>query len=82
MGQVLISDLDDETIAAYQQAAWRNERSLDAELREALRTFRPMTDEKREVARARLAEIRAMTPNMPQTPSEILVREDRDGFRD
>lgn len=81
MGQVLIRNLDDATVAAYKEAAERNGRSLEAELRQVLKTFKPMTAEQREAVKARLAEIRAMTPNVPQTPSEVLVREDRDGFR-
>ena len=81
MGQVLIRNLDDETIAAYRQAAGRNDRSLEAELREALRLTRPRTDNEVAAMRARAAEIRAMTPDVIQTPAEILVREDRDGFR-
>ncbi len=82
MGQVLIRNLDDDVIAAYREAAERNARSLEAELREVLRSRRPMTAREIEAARERLATIRAMTPNVPQTPSEVLVREDRDGFRD
>lgn len=82
MGQVLIRNLDDEVIEAYREAAVRNARSLEAELREVLRARRPMTAKEVEGARARLAAIRAMTPDVPQTPSEVLVREDRDGFRE
>jgi plasmid stability protein len=81
MGQVLIRNLDDETIAAYREAAVRHDRSLEAELREVLRQFRPVTAERREQAQVRMADIRAMTPSVPQTPSEMLVREDRDGYR-
>jgi plasmid stability protein len=59
----------------------RHDRSLEAELREVLRQFRPVTAERREQAQVRMADIRAMTPSVPQTPSEMLVREDRDGYR-
>lgn len=84
MGQVLIRNLDDELIAAYRDAAKRNQRSLEAELRQLLRTFKPRNQQDIELSRQRLAEIRAMTPNVPQTPSEVLVRQMRDtnGFRD
>lgn len=82
MGQVLIRNLDDETIAAYRESAARHDRSLEAELREVLRRFRPVTAERRQAAQERMAAIRAMTPQVPQTPSEVLVREDRDGSRD
>lgn len=82
MGQVLIRNLDDEVIAAYREAAKRNRRSLEAELRAKLESVPPRTAAQIEEARARMAAIRAMTPPVPQTPAEQLVREDRDGFRD
>jgi plasmid stability protein len=81
MGQVLIRNLDEETIAAYRESAARHDRSLEAELRDVLRRFRPVTAARRREAQDRMAGIRAMTPDVPQTPSEMLVREDRDGFR-
>ncbi|CAA9516408.1 MAG: hypothetical protein AVDCRST_MAG39-2487 [uncultured Sphingomonadaceae bacterium] len=79
MGQALIRNLDDELLADFRWAAEQNRRSLEAELREALRRARPMTPERREAALARFAAIRAMTPDVMQTPSEALVREMRDG---
>lgn len=84
MGQILIRNLDDEVIAAYREAAVRNHRSLEAELREALSRSKPRTKRDIDAIMRRFAEIRAMTPNVPQTPSEVLVREMRDtnGFRD
>ena len=82
MGQVLIRNLDDELLADYRAAAVRNQRSLEAELREALHSARPMTVGRRDKLLARLHDIRAMTPkNVRQTPAEVLVREDRDGYR-
>ncbi len=82
MGQVLIRNLDDELLADYRAAAGRNKRSLEAELREALKSVRPMTVGRRDDLLERLREIRALTPQgVRQTPSEQLVREDRDGFR-
>lgn len=83
MGQVLIRNLDDKVIAAYREAAVRNQRSLEAELRETIARFRPRTPTEIAVIKTRLAEIQAMTPNVPQTPAEILVRQmrDADGFR-
>ncbi len=84
MGQVLIRNLDDEVIAAYREAAKRNHRSLEAELRAALNRVKPRAQRDVEEIKRRFAEIRAMTPNVPQTPSEVLLRElrDSDGFRD
>jgi antitoxin FitA len=83
MGQVLIRNLDDEIIAAYREAAERNNRSLEAELREALRRLRPKTNAERGHLLELSRRIRAMTPKgVKQTPSELLIGEDRDGFRD
>lgn len=79
MGQVLIRNLDDEVIAAYREAAARNQRSLEAELRDLISRFKPRTRDEIADLKARMAEIRAMTPNVPQTPSEVLVRQLRDG---
>ena len=84
MGQVLIRNLDDDVIAAYREAAKRNQRSLEAELRERLTMFRPRPIAARKELLELSARLRAMTPAVPQTPSEQLVREMRDtnGFRD
>lgn len=82
MAQVLIRNLDDQLVDAYREAAKRNGRSLEAQLREALRVMQPMTPKRREALVAEADRIRAMTPNVPQTPSEDLIRADRDGFRD
>ena len=82
MAQVLIRNIDDDLLEDYREAAKRNDRSLEAELRETLRLMRPMNAVSKEAYLRSLAEIRAMTPNVPQTPAEQLVREDRDGFRD
>jgi antitoxin FitA len=78
MAQALIRNLDDDLLADYRKAAEANKRSLEAELREALRRARPLSSKKREEVLAEFARIRAMTPDVPQTPSEVLVREDRD----
>jgi plasmid stability protein len=82
MGQVLIRNLDDATIAAYREQAIRNDRSLEAELRAVLARYQPVSHADRSAALNRLAVIRRMTRDVPQTPSEQLVREDRDGFRE
>jgi plasmid stability protein len=79
MGQVLIRNLDDALIADYREAAQRNQRSLEAELREALARVRPISDQRRQSVLDELARIRAMTPKgVAQTPGWQLVREDRD----
>jgi plasmid stability protein len=82
MGQALIRKLDDALLADYRDAAVRNQRSLEAELRDALARARPITPKRRDELLERLAKIRAMTPKgVKQTPAEVLVREDRDGNR-
>ena len=78
MAQALIRNIDDDLLAAYREAAEANKRSLEAELREALRRARPKSSKEVQEIRAEFARIRAMTPDIPQTPSEILIREDRD----
>lgn len=79
MGQALIRNLDDELLADYREAAKANQRSLEAELRDALMRARPLTPRKRKEVLERLAELRAKVGNTPQTPSEVLLRELRDG---
>jgi hypothetical protein len=44
--------------------------------------MRPITGRRRAELLAQVDRIQAMTPDVPQTPSEVLVREDRDGLRD
>ena len=82
MGQILIRNLDDDLLADYREAAEQNRRSLEAELREALRRVRPPSKNRVQELLEISRRIRAMTPDVPQTPSEELVREDRDGLRD
>lgn len=82
MAQVLIRNLDDQLVNAYREAAKRNGRSLEAQLREALRVMQPMTPKRVAELLAEADRIRAMTPDVPQTPAEQLIREDRDGYRD
>lgn len=83
MSQVLIRNLDETLLADYRAAAARNQRSLEAELRETLRLLRPKNPKRREELLALSDAIRALTPaGVRQTPSEILIREDRDGVRD
>ncbi len=78
MGQVLIRNLDDDVIDDYREAARSGGRSLEAELRELVTRMRPRSAAQIADLQERARRIRAMTPNVPQTPSEVLVREDRD----
>ncbi|HEX8401723.1 MAG TPA: hypothetical protein VF628_08485 [Allosphingosinicella sp.] len=79
MGQVLIRNLDDELLSDWREIAAANGRSLEAELREVLRRAKPVPPSKIDQVLAEFAAIRAMTPKVPQTPSEVLLRELRDG---
>ena len=78
MGQALIRNLDDELLADYREIAAANGRSLEAELRDALRRAKPVPPSKIKQVRDEFARIRAMTPQGPITPSEVLIRELRD----
>ena len=82
MGQVLIRNLDDDTIAAFRAAAKSNGRSLEAELREALRTSASSLGPDREELLALSRRLRASSISPPGArPGWELVREDRDGYR-
>ena len=76
MASVTIRNLDDEVVARLKDRAKANKRSLEAELREILtRSAEVMTGEEfRQLAER----ISAMTPDVPQTDSTLLIREDRD----
>jgi plasmid stability protein len=78
MAQALIRNIDDDLLEYYREAAKANGRSLEAELREGLRRARPLSPARLKEVLDEFARIRAMTPDVPQTPSEVLVREDRD----
>jgi plasmid stability protein len=83
MAQALIRNIDDDLLADYREAAKRSGRSLEAELREALKRARPLAPARREELIEAARRIRAMTPaGVRQTPSEVLIREDRDGYRE
>ena len=76
MANVIVRNLDDEVVERLRARAKTNSRSLEAELRvlltNAVRRRRPKD-------LIELADrIAAMTPNVPQTDSTLLVREDRD----
>ena len=79
MGQALIRNLDEELLSDYREIAAANGRSLEAELRDALRRAKPVPPSKLGHVLAEFARVRAMTPDRVQTPSEVLVRELRDG---
>jgi plasmid stability protein len=79
MAQVLMRNLPDDVVARLKARAARARRSLEQELRDILvEAARPRRDE----VLADMDRIRALTPQVPQTDSAELIREDRDrGWR-
>ncbi len=76
MANVTIRNLDDEVVLRLKDRAKANKRSLEAELREILtRSAGSMTREEFIAFAKRIA---AQTPDVPQTDSAELIREDRD----
>jgi plasmid stability protein len=75
MGQVIVRNLDDATIAALKARAAMRGNSLEQELRGILaQAARPGPKERLALADG----IRAMTPRKRQSNSTALVREDRE----
>ncbi len=76
MANLTIRNLDDKVVERLKTRAKANNRSLEAEVRDLLeRNVGPMNREEF-INMAR--RIRAMTPDVPQTDSTALIREDRD----
>ncbi len=77
MANLSIRNLDEAVVAALKQRAKDHRRSLEAEIREilaqAVQAPSPAVD-----LRALAEQIARLTPQVPQTDSAILVREDRD----
>ena len=75
MGQVIVRNLDDETIGALKARAAMHGNSLEQELRGILaQAAKPGPKERLALA----DEIRAMTPRNRQSNSTALIREDRE----
>lgn len=77
MATVTIRDLDDRIVKKLKAQAKANNRSLESELR-ALLANEVKKEEQMRAFRAKARRIAAMTPNVPQTDSALLIREDRD----
>lgn len=76
MANLTIRNLDDAVVEKLKARAKENERSLEAEIRVLLTETaeRPSREAFRELAER----ISTMTPDVPQTDSAELIREDRD----
>ena len=80
MATVLIRQLDDEVVRRLEQCAAGNNRSLESEVRHILeQAAGDDMEEKRRASRELSRRMREQqTGDRPQTPSQILIREDRD----
>ncbi len=76
MANLTIRNLDDAIVEKLKAKAKDNGRSLEAELRVLLTEVAERLSA--EELRARAKRIAAMTPDVPQTDSVKLLREDRD----
>ncbi len=79
MSTVNVPDLDEAVVYWLKKRAADNNRSLENEIRDIL--ARAAADERDAKQKAFLeisGELRKLTAGRPQTPSEILIREDRD----
>jgi|CXWL01.1.fsa_nt_gi plasmid stability protein len=76
MAQVIVRNLEDDVVERLKLKAELHGRSLEQELREILRAAAPLTGEQK---LALMRRSQALTPKgVKQTPSEVLIREDRD----
>ncbi len=76
MANLTIRNVDDEVVERLKKKAKDNGRSLEAELRELLKQAAKRKSPEELLAIA--DRIAAMTPDVPQTDSAELLREDRD----
>ncbi len=75
-GNLQVRNLDDDTILRLKRRAARHGRSVEAEHREILR--QALSAEIDPTFDDLAAQLRALTKGRQQTPSEVLLREDRD----
>ena len=79
MAKINVRQLNDGVVQKLKQRAAGNDRSLEREARHIL--TRAVEDEiaaKREAFRTLAAKLRRKTKGRAQTPSEVLIRKDRD----
>ena len=80
MATINVRQLDDGVVRRLKRRAAENDRSLEGEVRHILQGA--IADDmaaKRTSFRALVARLRRGTEGHAQTPSEVLIREDRDG---
>jgi len=76
MASLHVRNLEDELVTRLKQRAAKHGRSAEAEHREILR--RALVDDNGKSFWELAAEVRKLTAGTKQTPSEELIREDRD----
>ena len=76
MASLLVRNLDEDIVARLKRRAERHGRSAEAEHREILR--QTLIDEAETPWQERAAQLREKLKGRVHTPSEILIREDRD----
>ena len=80
MATINVRQLDDDVVRRLKRRAAGNDRSLEGEVRRILaRAVEDDVEARREAFRALAARLRRKAGGSPQTPSEVLIREDRDG---
>lgn len=79
MSTINVRQLDDEVVRCLKRRAAGNNRSLEGEVRHILEhAVRDDLRAKRDSFRALTARLRRGSEGRTQTPSEVLIREDRD----
>ena len=79
MATLNVRRLDEKVVAKLKRRAAENNRSLEGEARHILeKSVEDDMPERMRAFRARARELRELTRGTKQTPSEILIREDRD----
>lgn len=83
MAVINVRQLDDDLVQRLKQRAAGNHRSLEGEVRHILEgAVGNDASARRASFLALAARLRSETEGRPQTPSEVLIREDRDnGYR-
>ena len=83
MGMLNLGDVEDEVVRKLDERAQRNGRTVEAEHRAILRRVllwdvNDPADSETLSWEERAARLRKLTSKRQQTPSEVLIREDRD----
>ena len=79
MATIDVRQLDDDVVRRLKRRAAGNDRSLEGEMRRILaRVVEDGVAAKREAFRALAARLRRQAGGSPQTPSEVLIRDDRE----